>query len=283
MAPGRLPRLVPWAGVIHTDPLRLSWLPCRVIEMNIITKEPQGLAGILGSGFSLFNAAFRQTWPLALGTGLLGSWWGGYAQGLGEGTWVQLERAPAWVILLAVACNLGAALLSLVMVRRIDNIARGLLPDLLDEFYVALHAFPGFVLASLIYGAIILLGLVVFVVPGLLLMVYFGFYGYAMVLEEQGPFKAMGRSFRLVEGQGAHPFFACLVTLLLVLAIALPLFIGLGALFMALLGIGAAATFPDWLAEALLGAAGNAMLEPLGIALSLSIYYELRVRKKTPA
>jgi len=248
--------------------------------MNIITKEPQGLLGIVRSGIRLFNAAFKENWLLALGAGALGSWWGSYAQGLGEDALTQLDRAPTWVILLAAASNIGATLLTLVMMRRVDNRARGLLPDLPDEIYIALHALPGFLLASLVYAALVVLGLIVFIVPGLLLMVYFGFYGYAMVLEERGPFRSLGQSFRLVEGQGAHPFLACLLVLALVVAIAVPVFLALGSLFMGLQGGVAAAGFPTWPLEALFGAAGNAMLEPLGIAMSLSIYYELRVRKK---
>jgi hypothetical protein len=248
--------------------------------MNIITKEPQGLLGIIRSGIRLFNAAFKENWLLALGAGALGSWWGAYSQGLGEDTLTQLDQAPAWVILLAVGSNIGATLLTLIMIRRVDNRARGLLPDLPDEFYVALHALPGFLLATLVYAALVMLGLIVFVVPGLLLMVYFGFYGYAMVLEEQGPFKALGRSFRLVDGQGAHPFLACLLVLALVVAIAVPVFLALGSLFMALQGGVAPARLTPWPVQALFGAAGNALMEPLGIAMSLSIYYELRVRKK---
>jgi len=54
-------------------------------------------------------------------------------------------------------------------------------------------------------------------------------------------------------------------------------------MYMALQGVVAPAGFPAWPGEALFGAAGNMMLEPLGIAMSLSIYYELRVRKKVSA
>lgn len=251
--------------------------------MSLVTREPQGPLEIIRGGLRLYKTSLSQTWWLALAAGLLGGWWGEYTEGLGESLPVQIERAGGATTLLGILCNLGTAALSLVIIRRTDHLARGLLPDLVDEGQVALGAMPGFLLASLIYLLLCAAGLLVFVAPGLYVLISFGFYGYFMVLEEHGPLQALRASFRLVEYQWWHAAGACALVLLLVLAVALPVFLALGVAFLAMDQVLAAVALPQWIGAWLMGAGGNALLEPLAVSLSLGVYYDLRARKAARA
>jgi hypothetical protein len=240
--------------------------------MSFVISEPRGAAEIVKNGWRLALESFSRLWMFALAAGLLNSWWGVYADG-------QVQAGGDFsvsMLLLEALSALLAGLLSLIMLRRLDRLARGSLADLDDEFSAALRALLPFLLASLVYGLACAVGLVVFLAPGIFLLVALGFYYMYLVLEGCGPLAALGRSFRLVEGQWWHAFGVFLLTMLLLISAAAPLIL-LAA--MAMDAQGGLPAFSPQVTEVLLGGVINMLLQPLGLSLSLSLYYELRARK----
>lgn len=240
--------------------------------MNLNVAEPQGISGVFRNGWSLFKTGFSSLWMLALAAGLLNTWFGVYTEYHPE----VAGGASLGILTLSLLSTGLGGLLSLIMLRRLDNLARGLLVDLDDEFNVAIKAFLPFVLASLLYGLGIVVGAIVLIVPGIFILVAFGFYSMFLVLEGRGPIKALEASFRLVEGQWWYAFGA----LLLILVVAVTLVV-LCVLPVALLleGEGPAAFMSGWAADIAFGGLLNMLLEPLGLALSLCLFYELKARK----
>jgi len=240
--------------------------------MSFQITEPRGTVGVFKNGWSLFMAAFSSLWMLALAAGLLNTWFSVYSERHPE----VLEGASFGMLALSFVSTLLGMLLTMIMLRRLDNIARGLLADIDDEFNVAMRAFLPFCLASLLYGLGIVIGIFVLIVPGVFVMVAFGFYAMYLVLEGRGPIKSLTASFRLVEGQWWYAFGFML--LIIVAAVVVISALVVPAAVVAEI-IGWDFSVSGGLAEIVLGGLLNMVLEPLGLALMLSMYYELRARK----
>jgi len=97
-----------------------------------------------------------------------------------------------------------------------------------------------------------------------------------LVLEGRGPIKSLEASFRLVEGQWWYAFgFIVLLIVGAVVIVSAP--VVPVAVVLEILGWEQA--FSGGIAEIVFGGLLNMVLEPLGLALTLSMYYELRARK----
>ncbi len=240
--------------------------------MSFQITEPRGIPGVLKNGWLLFKAAFSSLWMLALAAGLLNSWFGVYSD-LHPGV---LEGESFGMLALSFVSTLLGMLLTMIMLRRLDNIARGLLADLDDEFNVAMRTFLPFLLSSLLYFLACMIGLVVLIIPGIYVGVAFGFYSMYLVLEGRGPIESLAASFRLVEGQWWYAF-GFMVMLIVAAVVTITALVVPAAVVAEILG---------WeqgqfggLAEVVFGGLFNMVLQPLGLAMTLSMYYELRARK----
>lgn len=74
---------------------------------------------------------------------------------------------------------------------------------------------PALIAAGLVAAFGIALGLVAFVIPGLVLLTFWSLITPAVVLEEKTAFDAFGRSMRLVRGNGIRVFSVIFVTVVL--------------------------------------------------------------------
>ena len=240
--------------------------------MSFRITEPRGMLGVFNNGWSLFVGAFPSLWMLALVAGLLSTWFGVYSELHPE----VLEGESFGILALSFVSTVLGTLLMMIMLRRLDNIASGLLADMDDEFNVAMRAFVPFFLASLLYGLVVVLGILVLIIPGIFVLVAFGFYSIFVVLEGKGPVKSLEASFRLVEGQWWYAF-GFMVALVVAAVLCVTALVVPAAVLAEILG---------WeqglfggMAEVVFGGLLNMVLEPLGLALTLSMYYELRARK----
>ena len=75
----------------------------------------------------------------------------------------------------------------------------GRMPEFVDLFNRAPLVFH-YIAATILYGVMVLVGLVFLIVPGIYLAVRFGYYGYFIVDEEVGPIEALKKSSDLTEG-----------------------------------------------------------------------------------
>lgn len=240
--------------------------------MNFQITEPRGMLGVFKNGWSLFAAAFSSLWMLALAAGLLNSWFGVYAEMHPE----VLQGDSLGMLALSLLSTLLGMLLMMIMLRRLDNIASGLLPDLDDEFNVAMRAFLPFCLASLLYGFGVVLGIIALVIPGIYVGVAFGFYTVYLVLEGRGPIESLKASFRLVEGQWLYAF--AFMVLVIVAAVTLVTALTVPVAVVSEI-LGWEQVLPGGMADLVFGGLLNMVLEPLGLALTLSLFYEMRARK----
>ena len=121
-------------------------------------------------------------------------------------------------------------------------------------------------------------GLVVWIVPGIILLVSFNWFDAVLMIERTGPMQSLGRSWRLVSGERGRIFLAGLVVLIIVFII-LFIILFIISIIMELILVfllGASAGFAFFLSGQIVTLLGI----PLAAAFTAVVYLDLRVRKE---
>ena len=82
-------------------------------------------------------------------------------------------------------------------------------------------------ISSILYGIMVALGFVLLIVPGVILMIRFQFYQYLIIEKKSGPIQALKTSWRMTRGSAWNLFILWLIIIIINLAGALALGIGL--------------------------------------------------------
>jgi hypothetical protein len=122
--------------------------------------------------------------------------------------------------------------------------------------------------ASILAGLGIAAGIVLFVVPGLILLTWWALIPPAVVLEHKGVFDSFGRSRQLVSGNGWSVFGVLIITLLLTSVVSS----AIRAIFTAL---------PDYLGAYIADVIGGSIVAPFS-ALAITLMYFRLSGAETP-
>ena len=137
----------------------------------------------------------------------------------------------------------------------------------------ALRNIVPIVVANFVFGVMMIVGFVALIVPGVILVISFVWYGAALMVERVGPMASLGRSWRLVAGERWRLFRAGL----LMLIIAAIVFFVIGWVFSLILGLfGASADFASYISEQIVAL----LFIPMSAAFTTVVYLDLRVRKE---
>ena len=98
----------------------------------------------------------------------------------------------------------------------------------LNDLYAHAHLLGKYIVAAILYGLMVAVGIVLLIIPGIILAIMFGFYGYFIVEQGMGPLEALKASARLTAGQRWNLFGFSLV--IIVINILGALFFGIGLL-----------------------------------------------------
>lgn len=88
--------------------------------------------------------------------------------------------------------------------------------SLRKSFDSALGVILSLIIAAIIVGVIIAIGLMLFFIPGIIFAVWFCLTSTVVVLERKGVFEALSRSKELVKGNWFHTFAVLLVTIIVI-------------------------------------------------------------------
>ena len=97
----------------------------------------------------------------------------------------------------------------------------------LEDILSTTHLWLKYLLGSLLYGAIVMIGLLLLIVPGIILAVKYQYLMYLVIDEELGPLEALGKSGRITNGNKFNLFIWGLVMALVNVVGALAFFVGL--------------------------------------------------------
>jgi hypothetical protein len=126
------------------------------------------------------------------------------------------------------------------------------------------------VVAGILLGLAIAVGLALLIVPGLFLMTIWIAVIPAIVLENRGIGESFGRSHDLVRGNGWNVFGVIVLTLLILIGVGLVIGLVLSPL-------------ATWLANLIQQIVGNTIVTPFIVAVWTLVYYRLKEREETAA
>ena len=184
------------------------------------------------------------------------------AQNPGELNFVWIVPVLLMALIVAPLCE--AAIL--------HNISAGYLGEDLSASSSYRRALPRLltlILARLLVGIVIMLGFVLFVVPGIIFSLWFVLVTPVVVLEGRGGGGAMGRSRQLMKGNLGKAFLLGLVLVVLGLIVQT--------------AVGFASELIPWPHPALgvfVGTILQALILPIQIAPFVLLYYDMRIRKE---
>lgn len=253
---------------------------------------PRTIGGVLDDSIRLYRASFAHCWVLALIGSVLSGTFGVYEalqmRALGSvptapgltgliTTLTRLERAESghgiWLANLLV--TLIWLMLQAALIARQNAIATGRDDTLGSTLLFALRRLPRLIVASIAWAVLLFVAFVLFIIPCIWLWGQLQLWLPALVAEDVGPFKALGRSWTLMERNwwraSTTIFVAAVIVGVLSLASGLPT--GLVLLFRA----DPATTL---LFSQLVAAAVRVFTAPMLTVVLVAIYHDLRLRRE---
>lgn len=246
--------------------------------MYTLPTAPRGIGQVIDSVFKLFRASFGSLLVFAVIGALLGVvpfaylLWAGALEdpavaanmGTMPGYWITvLCTFPLTFIVYGAAIARG------------ESVAQGRKISVGAAFSHAFSRVVTMVVAVILYGIAVAIGMVLLVIPGLILMVSLYMFLPAIVLDGKGIVESLKYSHSLVWGNWWRT--VAVVTIALIIIYVLFLLIGIIAGFLfAALGIDVVVAFlVQVVATLLIGF----LMTPFVIALYLEIYRDLKMRK----
>ena len=127
-----------------------------------------------------------------------------------------IAASPVLVIVALVIAVIASTLYAGMVVELVRDVQDGRRDHSVGELFKAVTGVVGMlILAGLLVGAIVLLGFVLLIIPGLILLTIFAVVAPVIVLERKGVFDALSRSRELVKGNGMQVFGVIVVVFLL--------------------------------------------------------------------
>lgn len=219
--------------------------------------------GVLGEAWALYKAHWRHLLTISLIV-YIG---------------IALISLLLTLILVNWLAGLLAAAISLValfwvqgaLVKAVEDVRDGRADLPLGETFARVRPqLSSIVVGGILAGIGVFLGLLLFIVPGLLLMTWWVLLIPVIVLEQRRAGEAFGRSRELVRGYGWGVFGVIVLTILLLLGFSIVLAIVL-------------APFDEWLQSFLSNVISGTLTAPFIAVTWTILYYRLRGTKEAPA
>jgi hypothetical protein len=219
--------------------------------------------GVLGEAWALYKAHWRHLLTIS------------FIVYIG----IALISLLLTLILVNWLAGLLAAAISLValfwvqgaLVKAVEDVRDGRADLPLGETFARVRPqLSSIVVGGILAGIGVFLGLLLFIVPGLLLMTWWVLLIPVIVLEQRRAGEAFGRSRELVRGYGWGVFGVIVLTILLLLGFSIVLAIVL-------------APFDEWLQSFLSNVISGTLTAPFIAVTWTILYYRLRGTKEAPA
>ncbi|MBN1240511.1 MAG: hypothetical protein JXB36_18555 [Gammaproteobacteria bacterium] len=239
---------------------------------------PQSIGGVLDAGFALFRESFKSVFFLAVAGGLVSApanriLQAVVADGPGFTTYVNALLITAVMVVVT-------TLFMAVIVWLIDRIGGGERPAISQAFAAALRRVPALIGAGILYFLAVMVGTLLLLVPGIWVGVALLFFYMAIIVDGRGPIEGLGYSWQLVRGNWWRT--AALVTIISIVLMILYLLLGIVVGVVVALGTdvsietGELPWYIDFIATPLI----TGVVGPLGYALFMSVYRDLKLRRE---
>jgi hypothetical protein len=236
---------------------------------------PQSIGGVLDSGFKLYRESLSQAYLLGV---------------IGALAMAPVNLAQPYIVrsgfssslvgtvgLGVLAIAVVAAVLYAALIARIDAAARGAPISLGQALSLGLQRLPAMLLSGILATIVVVIGLCLFVIPGLIVFIWLLFGPFALIIERRGPVDSLTYSRAIVRGHWWRT--AALLTIIGIVLMAVYFLFGV-AVSIAVISdpVAAAAGEVPWWITLIVGPALAAVITPLTYSLMLAIFYDLRLR-----
>ena len=236
---------------------------------------PQSIGGVLDNGFRLFRESFVQVFLLAIATSLVtapSNYAAPYILQNGNTPNVLGTVFGAGLLMALIATILLGAIVS-----RMDGVARGEAVTLGDALSIGVNRLPAMVVSWILVGLVVAIGLVLLIIPGLIFMIWFLFAPYAVVVDRLGPVQSLSYSRAIVRGHWWRT--AALVTIVGIILIVVYMVLGIVASISVFTNPETLSTGQmPWYVQFVIGPLLSGVAGPLGYAMLLAVFYDLKLR-----
>lgn len=233
---------------------------------------PQSIGGVLDDGFRLYRAAL----PRVLALAFLGALIGQIPNAVLSAAPGSLPTLSIGLVVTLAICSVASALFYAGAVLRMNAVAEQRSMSLNEALSGAAWRLVPLLVFSLLYGLVVAVGLVLLIVPGVIFGLSLLFGSFIVLIEGKGPLEGMKTSHVLVWGNWWRTMM--IVSVAVVVMIAAYILVGLVSGASLALGAGEPGITSRFL-ELVVVPLLSAVVAPLSYALSLAIYYDLRLRR----
>jgi len=256
--------------------------------MAIQPAQPQSIGGVLDSGFQLYKSSVGVVWPLCLLLIVAGSPPTIYLAITGGGAALASTDVTAMLAPMMrpgyALTNLLSLLLSMwvfgALFLKMQSIGAGTQLGAGAALQAAVRRAPWMLVMTLLLIIALMIGFVLFVVPGLILAVSLMLGWVVLMLEDKGPVASLTASHRLVWGHWWRTAAILTVGFIVLFVI----YLAVGTLVGMVLPL-VAGSMEDVVLYTLLSVFAisivvNLLVTPFYVALMLAVYWDLKLRKE---
>jgi hypothetical protein len=236
---------------------------------------PLSIGGVLDSGIRLFKASFTQVVWLAVGAGFISQLSGLAVTDSMDAQGVpQMGLGVAGIMLVVMAASL---VLFGAVVGRIDAAHRGTELSYSQSLTLGLRCSLPLLGCFICYALAVAIGSVLLLVPGLILMLSLMFAPYMIIVERKGVVESLRQSHALVWGNWWRTAAIISIAGFILMAAYMLFAFTLGLVFFMDAGSGSPGDYS--LTQVVFSALFNGLLTPFFYAMTLAVYYDLRLRR----
>jgi hypothetical protein len=255
--------------------------------MAIQPTQPQGVGGVLDTAFHLFKSSFPTVWPISLLLALVNVVplayliLAGPSLDLGSlgGNPFAVYENPMTLILSLVCGVLSMWVLSALFLKQ-RAIGTDQELSTAAAFQTALPRVVPIVIASIMFGLAVMLGVLLLIVPGVILAISLFLYMVVLLFDDKSAFESLSGSHKLVWGNWWRS--CAVLTVLSILMFVILFTLGfVGALVLPFAGFAVSDAFMiAMVIQAITNVAFYVFLGPFGTAALIALYWDLKLRKE---
>jgi len=239
---------------------------------------PKPIGGVLDDIFKLFLAAIPQSWVLGLMAAVMATVPAIYmvlVMGAAPENILDTLTSPNYWVL-AILCGLIGILLQLAILIRVNLVANNQEGSVAGALIAAARLTPRAILAGILYGLAVLLGLVLIVIPGFFVIIALCLYMVFIVTQNATAVESLAQSRELTRGNWWRT--TAIITVIGIVAIVL--FAAIAFVAQLAVSLSGADFVTGQVVSQTVSMLLYVVVYPLGSATVLSIYFDLKLRKE---
>ncbi len=247
--------------------------------MYTLPSEPLPIGKVLDHGFRLFTESFSRIVPIAFLIAVVGilpnlmvPWLGSEnPEDMGAVFTVLTPLLPIYLLIMVWLYGSLIYRLGAVMYDRDSSLG--------TSFMVGLKKMLPLLVAGLLFGLLVMVGMIALIIPGIILSLTLFFYAPLIVMDDEPIFSSLSRSHKLVWGNWWRTAAVFSIPLLIFMGLLAMAGLVIAVTQGAMVGAELSMETIDWIAQ-MVNFVVTIFLAPLFYAIMMAQYHDLKLRKE---